>query len=116
MCELNAGQCAGYERHRRRGEIPCDECRQAKNRYSADRSRQMRAGTWTRYTPSYTSAPSVLLDHLETFGSMTTPILVLQLEDRFTKGNVRRSLYRLRDRGEVTRRDDWEGNSLWAVA
>ena len=115
MCEFKAGKSAGFERHRRRGEQPCAECLKAKNDYATYRRRQIKAGTWT-YTSRYTSAPEVLFDHLETFGAMTTPILVLQLEDRFTATNVRRALYRLVDRGRVTKREDWEGRPIWEAA
>jgi hypothetical protein len=117
MCALNLGRTIGYERHRRRGEKPCGECKQARNDYSNGRRRAIKAGTWIEQDmPRYTSAPAVLLDHLDTFGSMTTPVLVLQLEDRFRESNVRRALYRLAARGQVTKREDWDGQPMWAVA
>ena len=115
MCEHNVGRCAGYERHKRRGEVPCRECVIARNWYMADRKRQIKAGTW-HLRDMYGRTSLVLLDHLETFGAMTTKVLTLQLEDRFQPKTVRRTLYRMAARGQLTKREDWDGQSRWAAA
>jgi hypothetical protein len=75
----------------------------------------MKAGTWVVKSRAHT-APAVLVDYLETYGEMTTRTLELQLEDRFKATNIRKALYRLVDRGEVTRTENWEGRIIWAAA
>ena len=115
MCELDNGFTAGAEAHRRRGEKVCDVCRLSRNAYVKNRKRAQAAGTWVPMSRA-SCAPAVLLDHIETFGAETTKVLELQLEDRFTHNTIRRSLYRLVDRGQLVRKENWEGRTVWAMA
>ena len=57
------------------------------------------------------STTDIILDHLETFGAMTTDDLTTTISVRFPDlipETVRRTLYRLMDRGVILQEDeDW---------
>lgn len=46
--QLNCGTPGGRDRHRRRGEKPCDECREIWNRLSRERQARLRESGWVR--------------------------------------------------------------------
>lgn len=76
---------------------------------------QQRRYDWSYH--GYGKTSLAIIDHLDTFGSMTATQVVLQLGARYEAVTIRRTLYRLQVRGDVnTRREGEVGSILWAVA
>lgn len=46
--KLKCGTPGGRDRHRRRGEVPCEECRELWNRLSRERQARLRESGWVR--------------------------------------------------------------------
>ena len=109
------GTEAAYYRHRRAGEEPCDECREAPRKARLRRLHGDKAdwfGRWGGLNPSGT--PFQVLDKLQIDGGwLTADQMAMELGGRLE--TVNRALYRLRERGLVKARRielTWAGRNM----
>jgi hypothetical protein len=102
---LPCGTAAAYQRHYLNGETPCDPCRAAK---AVDRH--------TRYWKANT-APRIIADHLETFGSMSIQELVWLIQRRhdIKDETIHRAVHRMIADERLASVKDLEGRLIVEV-
>ncbi len=100
------GTNAAFERHYRYGEKPCDPCRAA-------RATKYRLWYWKAKggEPFANTAPRIIADHLETFGTMSIRDLGYLIQHRhdIEYETIRRAVHRMITDGRLRSVKDWQG-------